>query len=95
MVCIDWDDDEPISIGGIQNDDNYQILDIVLVPCNYIHSQLGYTEDSVATECVPDLNEQINYIGPSKWTLLMNHERINPDKFDEESIERFSLMKVQ
>ena len=95
MVCIDWDDDDPISIGGVQNDDNYQILDIVLVPCNYIHTQLGYTSDSVTTECDPDLNEQIKYIGPSKWTLLMNHERINPEKFDEESIERFSLMKVQ
>ena len=65
---------------------------MILVPCNYQHTQLNYTGDSIHPECEPNLDEQIKYMGPSKWTVLMNHERINPEKFGEEAIERFSMM---
>ena len=53
MYCIDINDE--LEIIGNENDDDYARLDIVLLPCNYIHTMLGYTDDSVYPECVPDL----------------------------------------
>ena len=66
MFCIDWNNaDEPIQIGGEYEDDNYSELDIILAPCDYIHTIGGYTGDSIHPECVRDLKKQWNYVGPS------------------------------
>ena len=53
MYCIDWYDEEPLTIGGEYEDDNYSEVDIILAPCNYVHTIGGYTEDSVHPECEP------------------------------------------
>ena len=55
MLCLDWDDDEPIELIGVENDNDYTRLEVVLVPCNYIHTQLGYEGDSIHPECITDL----------------------------------------
>ena len=55
MFCIDWNDDEPYNIKGYEFDDTYTHLDIVMVPCNYIHTMYGYEGDSVSSECIGDL----------------------------------------
>ena len=55
LFCIDWDDDNPFEITGYEFDDNYTRLEIVLVPCNYIHTMLDYKDDSVSSECIGDL----------------------------------------
>ena len=52
-------------VTGEFGDDYYTKLDILLTPCNYLHTHSNYTGDSVSPECVPDLEEQIKYIGPS------------------------------
>ena len=52
MLCIDWDNEkQPISIMGDEGEDNYQRLDIILVPCNYVHTSFGWDKDSVHPEC--------------------------------------------
>ena len=57
MLCIDWNDaEQPIKIKGEEEFDNYQRLEAVLVPCNYVHSAFGY-DDSINQECVPSLEE--------------------------------------
>ena len=58
-------------------------------PCNYInpHSE---TEDTVSDECITDINAQKFYMEGSHWILLANQERFNPEKFGDESIERYS-----
>ena len=57
MLCIEWDnEDEPIIVSGIQGDPNFSSLEVLLVPCNYLHTLYDYTGDSVHPECVGDLN---------------------------------------
>ena len=69
MVCIDWTDVEPYEIMGYEFDDDYIRLEVVLVPCNYLHTMLGYQEDSISSECIGDLDEQIKYMGPSQFIV--------------------------
>ena len=53
MYCLDWEDEvEDKLIYGHSKNDEYQRLDIVLVPCNYVHSYLGYEGDSISKECL-------------------------------------------
>ena len=43
MYCIDWNDDEPFEIiGESSHDDDYARIDVILSPCNYLHTELGY-----------------------------------------------------
>ena len=57
LLCIDWNDQsEPeISIIGDPSDDNYSRFEVILVPCNYVHTMLGYVGDSINPECIGDL----------------------------------------
>ena len=57
MLCLDWNDEEPFEIIGSDIDDDYTRLEVNLVPCNYIHTMLGYQGDfnSISPECVTDL----------------------------------------
>ena len=41
MFCINWEDDD-IDIYGEVNEESFHTLEIILVPCNYIHPYLGY-----------------------------------------------------
>ena len=49
LFCLDFD-----KIGGllqiqsIEDDDNYQRIELLLVPCNYVHAELGDIGDSVS-----------------------------------------------
>ena len=55
MLCLDWNDNKPLEIGGRENDINYTRLDIVLAPCNYLHTMLDYKDDTISPECIEDL----------------------------------------
>ena len=57
MVCLDWNDNDPYELIGFEFDDEATYIDIVLVPCNYIHTLGGYSEDSISPECIGDLEE--------------------------------------
>ena len=66
-----------------------------MTPCNYLHTAIGYDADSINSECVPSLEEQVKYVGQSHWLMLVNEERINPEGFDDQSVERFSIIYNQ
>ena len=55
FLCIDWTDDNPVEFVGESNDNDYTRLDVMIVPCNYIHIEMGYEGDSVYPECEGDL----------------------------------------
>ena len=57
MYCIDWNDDEPIEMIGNETDDDYARLEVVLAPCNYLHTMFDYQDDTISPECIADLNE--------------------------------------
>ena len=58
FLCIDWDDKiEPMAIQGTSSQDDFQRIDIALVPCNYVHTMFDYEDDSVSPECIGSLEE--------------------------------------
>ena len=50
LYCIDWTD-EDLFVFGEEHNPNYQRLEIVIAPCNYLHQQWGYTKDSISSVC--------------------------------------------
>ena len=72
MYCVDWKDDEPYELFGTIEEDDYQRFDVILAPCNYLHTQLDYQGDSVSSECIGELDEQIKYLGPSHAIVYLN-----------------------
>ena len=72
-MCIDWQS-EDILVYGNSKADNFQRIEFILLPCNYIHTDLGYTDDFVADECIPDLAAQIEYLSSTRINLYYNDE---------------------
>ena len=70
FYCIDWDDDNPFEIYGQQTGLNYQRLEVILVPCNYVHKEFGETGDYVRDECQSDLESQKEYLGNLRVIIL-------------------------
>ena len=56
MFCLALEEIEELTIYGDEFNTEHQRFEVVLVPCNYVHSRWGFTEDSVSKECVSDLN---------------------------------------
>ena len=42
MFCLDWKDSDPFELLGALRDDDFIRFDIVLNPCNYLHTMLDY-----------------------------------------------------
>ena len=76
LYCLDnWDDS--IAIGGRDGASEWQSLEAVIAPCNYIHQRWGYTEDFVAEECIADLDQQKAYLGPLHFAVYVNYQRFD------------------
>ena len=88
LFCIDWTDD--LFVSGEENNLEYQRLEFLMTPCNYIHQKWGYTEDSVSDECIADAQQQQAYLGPLDFQLYFNNESFDQQSFGDESIERKS-----
>ena len=72
LFCVDQERYRDIlEIWGNENDEReYQRFEFNLVPCNYVHAQMGPTDDYVAKECIADLDKQREYLGNLKVVLL-------------------------
>ena len=58
FFCIDEDEDLELELYGRENYENYQRLELIMLPCNSINSDLGLMQGDngiVSPECVPDL----------------------------------------
>ena len=42
---------------GYEFDADYVRLEVILVPCNYLHTMMDYRDDSISPECIGDLEE--------------------------------------
>ena len=91
MFCLDWDSQD-ILIYGNERNDEYQRIELVLTPCNYLHTHLGYKDDKIHPECVADLEKQIEYLGPLDFVLYHTEEVFVPNGFDEHSIRSQSVI---
>lgn len=75
MLCLDWSDDvEPILIYGNEKNDDYSRVELVLVPCNYLHTELDYDGDTVPEECLADKEAMIEYLGPIEFYMYFTQE---------------------
>ena len=65
------------------------------MPCNYVHSYMGYTNDSVSPDCIADLEAQMKFLGPLKVQMMLNDEEFDQSKFGEEAIKQQSKIVYQ
>ena len=72
FLCVDWTDDDYLEFVGQSADDDYTRFDVMIVPCNYIHMEMGYRGDSIHPECEGDLQKQIEWMGASNWLVYTN-----------------------
>ena len=75
--------------GGLEEDEFYR-LEIIVAPCNYIHSHLGTESEEDGYEsdqCKPGLKAQTEYTGPLDIIIYVAHENFNPARFKDDSIQ--------
>ena len=90
MYCLDQD--EEIDLYGNERNNNHARLEIILLPCNYVHSHLGYEGDSVHPECIADLAKQTEYLGPLNMMLYYSEDKLRGRKYGDESTSRESTL---
>ena len=91
LFCLDsWPED--MYIGGDFSSADYQSLDFILTPCNYIHNEMSNYGDKPTPECIPDLRKQLDYMGPLDVVIYMNSERFDQQNFGESSIVKESVI---
>ena len=69
-MCVDWTDE--FFIYGNTEKPDYNNIEFLYVPCNYIHT--SEADDAVSSECVSDLAKQKEYLGPLNLILFYNQE---------------------
>ena len=74
LYCFDWDKlGDEIELNGFATSvEDYQMLSFDLVPCNYVHSYLGYENDTIAEGCIADREAQVDYLDNMKVKILMS-----------------------
>ena len=64
LYCLDWEKlGEILEIWGISQYDDFQYIELVMTPCQYIHDWLGWDGDSIDPDCVWDKQAQMDYVG--------------------------------
>ena len=91
MFCLDeWPDD--FELGNETADDEYNRLELIVTPCNYIHSHLGYETlengYEVPDECIPDFEQQVEYLGPCDVITYVTSDRFFPTDFSDSPVKR-------
>ena len=87
LFCVDWEgQSDDIKIWGEDHHTNYRYIDIVLVPCNYIHTEVGWTEDKITPECLSDREKAEDYLKNIRAYLLISEQRFQQNGFEEETI---------
>ena len=88
LYCMDWDKySETLAIWGVTFDEvSYQRFEYVLVPCNYVHAEIGPTDDYVADECIADRDEQIKYLGNLRLIVYTTQQEFDQGAYGDEAI---------
>ena len=55
FFCIEWDKAD-MNLHGNENKNDYEILEIMVLPCNHRETHLGGTEDKISDKCIADLD---------------------------------------
>ena len=57
---------------GNENKRTYEILEILVLPCNMKLTLIGDTEDRIPDDCIADLDKQREYLGPLNLIIAYN-----------------------
>ena len=90
MFCLEWSDD--IQVYGNEKNDFHQRIEIVLVPCNYQHVELGDVGDTIHPECVEDLQKQIEYLGPINFMIYHTEDVFQQEEYGERAVVSQSIL---
>ena len=61
----------------------------MVAPCNYVHAEIGPTNDTVREDCVADKQTQVDYLGNMQIIYYIDEEFFQLQDY-ENSIERRS-----
>ena len=67
-------------------DTDFAHLEVLLLPCNYVHDYMTDWGDSIAPECISDLNKQKEYLREIHFLQLFNEVRFDPEKYNGEEL---------
>ena len=93
LYCIDYDDS--IKIAGTGYSLDYEKLEVVFAPCNYLHSTAGYLDRPVPDTCIGDLEKQLEYLGNMQITVLYNDEEFNQAEYGSGAIHQSSKFFIK
>lgn len=85
----------PLVIYGDENDKNYQRIEIDILPCNSLYTDLGpiFGElDQVGPACVTSLESQIDYLGQVHLMILTNQVQFKHEEYGENKLVRKSTI---
>ena len=68
LYCVNWDGSN-INLQGNENKNTFEILEVMVLPCNMKLTTVGDTEDRIPDDCIADLDEQIAYLGPLNFII--------------------------
>ncbi len=57
LLCIDEKALDGVQIYGDEIHDEHQRIEFLLLPCNYLHTDTGWTGDKIHPECIHDLEQ--------------------------------------
>ena len=57
FLCIDWKEEEPYLIYGKEESADYEFLEVILAPCNYVHKEISEHGLPIDPQCIYDSSE--------------------------------------
>jgi len=76
MLCFDHED---IVFFGTEITQNSSRLEINILSCNNRLTHLGGVDDRIPEDCVANLDEQIEYLGPLNLIIYYNQQSFMED----------------
>ena len=53
------------------------MLEFLIVPCNYVHTEFGDIGDTISAECIANHTAQMTYLGNMRLVVYMNEQIFN------------------
>ena len=97
LLCLDWDQvgGELEIFGNFDVETEYQTFEYLVVPCNYVHAELGPTNDTIPDGCIADREKQMEYLGNMQIVVLTDDEFFEQQNFDVTVQKRSRFYKKQ
>ncbi len=83
---------ENIEIYGDELNTEHQRIEFLMLPCNYLHTDTGWTGDTIHPDCIHSLEEYQKYLVALDWKIYHTQELFNPQGYGDDTIIRKSFM---